>query len=81
MRINIQNGILAGWQGERVTPQAGELARKVVYAPDGRMAGEIVYLRRRSPQGSDYGWVPAHRRGMRLRNQVDAILLLPSDDS
>jgi hypothetical protein len=56
LRIRVAG--LPGVTAERVDPKRDEIVREVIRLGD-VVLGEIVYVRRSSPGGTDYGWRPA----------------------
>lgn len=72
MRTPISNKHLPGYRGERVRAEgATEQQRKVVYDPDGKALGCIVYLRRSRAGRTEFGWaVPG---GRTLYDQAGAV--------
>lgn len=72
MRTRISNIALPGYASERVPARSGEEDRSRVFDPDGHHVGDVVYVRRPHPSGSECGWRPDTPHRWSLLSKVDA---------
>lgn len=76
--IRVSNTRMPGYRSRRTLTMGNEEQREEVFDPDGQYIGEVVYVKRRTKRGIEYGWMPAKApRQSKITDRVEAIKRLP----
>ena len=76
-RILLNNTTMPGWSTASTPTMGSEQRRVEVFDPAGMYAGTVVYVRRKSKNGTVYGWRPEQQPRVLLTDKLDAVRRLP----